>query len=750
MSCGRLPFARSKCALLAASLVTVLTSAQAQGPQELPPVTVVGTVPLVGHDLPADQIPGSAYVVDAEQIRRDRPLTIADQINRGVASVFVNAAQGNPYQPDITFRGFAASPLLGTPIGMSVFVDGVRVNEPFGDTVLWDLIPTAAIGSLALLPGANPAFGLNTLGGALVVQTKRCRTHGGVEAEIGAGSFGRRAAQTSIGGRAGSFDALLAAQYQEEDGWRDKSPSRVRQLFGQTGWQAGNTAIDAIYTFADNVLIGNGLAPESLLASRRESVYTYPDETKPRLHFVNLQLRHALGGDALFSGNVYHRRLSLRTFNGDAEYDDGGTPLDPTDDEYEAENRRTATRQWASGATAQLAWTVGSAAVTHRLTVGVSRDRGRAEFSQYEQPANFTADRGTSPDGDFELDVRVRGYNVYDGIYLTDTISFGARTHLSLAGRYNRAKVEIRDLTGLEPALNGTHRFSRFTPSAGITFAPVPAATLYARYSEGYRVPTPVELTCADPAAPCSLPVAFVADPPLRPVVAKSWETGVRSARGESLNWSVGAFRTDLRDDILFTAVGAGQGFFANVPKTRRQGVELGLSGRAKSLGWGLAYAYVDATFESPVALFNPVAVDADPSQPATIDVRAGDRVPGIPRHRLKANAEWRIGSVVLGAETHSASSQFLRGDESNEQRPLSGYTIANLRASVELGAQWNVSARVNNVFDRKYETLGALNRNAFDANSQPLDGVGPGPVERFVAPGAPRSFWIDVQYRFN
>ena len=85
--------------------------------------------------------------------------------------------QSNPFQADINYRGYTASPLLGTPQGLSVYMDGVRLNQPFGDVVSWDLIPRLAIASTTLMPGSNPLFGLNTLGGALAIQTKDGRDH---------------------------------------------------------------------------------------------------------------------------------------------------------------------------------------------------------------------------------------------------------------------------------------------------------------------------------------------------------------------------------------------------------------------------------------------------------------------------------------------------------------------------------------------------------------------------------------------
>ncbi len=749
-STGRITSAGAATLLLAASNIA-RAQVPALEPKELPAVTIIGTTPLQGLGTPRDQVPANVQSTSDADIRRQQSLNLADHLNRNVGSVFINEAQSNPFQPDVTFRGFAASPLLGNAIGVSVFVDGVRVNESFGDTVFWDLIPTFAISTADLIPGSNPVFGLNTLGAALSVRTKSGRSAPGVDAEIGAGSFGRRSAQATIGGASGSLDGFAGAQIYEENGWRDRSPSRVRQLFGKGGWRASGTAVDISYTHASNTLIGNGLVPESILQRRREAVYTYPDETKPELNFVNATLRHELSANAVISGNAYHRLLKINTFNGDAEFEDGGTPLDLTDDEYEAENRVTRTTQRTTGAAIQfaLAGTLGER--KNQLTVGLGQDRGRADFSQLEQPANFTPDRGTTPDGDFALRTRVLGKNVYDGIYLTDTLALSERLHLTFAGRYNRAKVEISDLTGLEPALNGSHRFSRFNPAIGATWAVVPRLTLFGGYNEGFRVPTPVELTCADPSAPCSLPVAFIADPPLKPVVAKSFEVGVRGRVAHSLAWNVTGYRSDLNDDILFTSVGAGLGFFANVPKTRRQGIELGLAAKSSGFDWSANYAYVDATFASSVQLFNPLAIDADPAQPATIAVSAGDRLPAIPAHRLKLGGDYRPAEALsLGGSVLYASSQYLRGDESNRLAQLPGYTIVNLRGEYRFAKGWRLLAKIDNVFDRKYSSIGALNRNGFDAASQPLGGVGPGPVERFVSPGAPRGFWVGIAYRLG
>jgi outer membrane receptor protein involved in Fe transport len=437
------------------------------------------------------------------------------------------------------------------------------------------------------------------------------------------------------------------------------------------------------------------------------------------------------------SGNTYWRQLRVSTFNGDAEFDDA-------DDEYRAENRRTATDQTTHGVAAQLAYDGESAKIHHLFAVGATFDSGRADFSQYEQAADFTTDRGTEGEGDFNLDTSVHGGNAATGVFLTDTFAIGARTHFTIAGRYNHATINIEDRSTVEPELDGSHTFNRFTQSLGVTHAVTPTLTAYAGYNEGFRVPTPVELTCADPNDPCSLPVGFVADPPLAAVIAKTTELGLRGTWLQFMHWNTSAYRSKISNDILFTALQGSRGFFANVPSTRRQGFELGVSSDLQPLTWALQYSYVDATFESDVSLFNPVANPADPAQAETIHVNTGDRLPGIPHHLIKLIFDWQLVSALsVGAQLQYGSSQFLRGDENNSRRPLPGYTVAGLRASYKVTGAFRLYARMDNVFDKQYSTLGAYNRNAFDVNNAP----GPGPVERFVSPGAPRSLWVGISY---
>ncbi|HEX5124600.1 MAG TPA: TonB-dependent receptor, partial [Rhodanobacteraceae bacterium] len=245
---------------------------------ELPQVNVISTTPLEGLGLPLNQIPSAVQTADSDAMEKQATLDLANYLNANFSGVTASESAANPFQLDVYYHGFTASALLGTPEGLSVYVDGVRVNEAFGDTVNWDLIPQAAISKVTLMSGSNPVFGLNTLGGALMVRTKDGHDDRGSEVEAYGGSFGRKSVEGSTGGTSGNFDYFFAGNYYDEDGWRQFSPSTIKQAFGKIGWQTDRTDIDLSYTFADTSLFGNGATPESMLAYRRNTSYT-PDFT---------------------------------------------------------------------------------------------------------------------------------------------------------------------------------------------------------------------------------------------------------------------------------------------------------------------------------------------------------------------------------------------------------------------------------------------------------------------------------------
>jgi outer membrane receptor protein involved in Fe transport len=724
---------------------------------EAPTVEIIGTTPLPGIGVPVNQVPANVQAATGAEMQKQKTLDLSEFLENNLGSVTLNQGQNNPFQPDVNFRGFSASPLLGTPQGLSVFMDGVRVNEPFGDVVNWDLIPQNAISTINLIPGSNPVFGLNTLGAALSVNTKSGFQYPGASASIYGGSWGRKAAEVEYGTHGKDMDFFLAGNFIDEDGWREHSPSRIQTLFSKVGWEREDTDFDLSLMLADNKLEGTQALPLGWLDTR-EQAYTWPDRNENQLVFLNARASQFLSDDKLLAGNLYYRRYTNENFSSNVNDDYDGvtnTTCDGTDPDHPcpAINDSSEIRTTGYGGSLQLTLLGDLLGKKNNLTVGGSADLGNTDFTQESQNALFTNDRGTVGIAGLVGETDVETTNAYYGLYLTDTYSFDERWHLTLSGRYNWANVKIEDKSGTASELNGDHTFKRFNPAAGINFNPKPELSTYVSYSEGMRAPTPVELTCADPNTPCRLPNNFLADPPLEKVVSKTVEAGARGRWSEAMGWNASIYRTDLNDDIIFVSTGGAinSGFFQNAGKTRRQGLELGIHGRIRKLSVAANYGYIDATFESALTLNSPANSSSDPT--GDIQVSPGNKVPGIPEHSIKLRLEYDFTEAVsVGTNVMYLSSQYARGDENNQDAngKIPGYTLVNLDARYQHNKRLMFFGRITNLFDQEYETLGVLGENFFNGPGRTFDA---NPVnvtdEQFRSTGAPRGIWVGVKYDF-
>jgi outer membrane receptor protein involved in Fe transport len=753
--------------ILAVMLATALTSPSlyAEDSVELTDIQVIGTTPMHGVGLPADMIATNVQSADAEDIEKTQSLDLSEFMAKTLGSVNINSAQNNPYQPDVQYRGFSASPLLGLPQGLAVYMNGVRLNAPFGDNVHWDTIPQSAIASINLMPGSNPLFGLNTLGGALSIQSKTGFSHEGHSIEGYWGSFNRRAAEFESGANDGSLSYYATGNWFKEDGWREESPSEVKQFFTNLGWKSDTSTLNLSLNVADTDLNGNGAAPVELLAQKRSAVFTHPDNTQNELQLVNLEGSHWINDMLLASGNVYYRHNTTTSFNGDGtEFEEGagadagflvdedgdrvedqfGNDIADTfgGDELDAINNRGEIKENSGGFGFQLTFLDDLMGYENQLVTGVSYDKGSSDYQSSVEVASLTDTRGTTMTGLFveEDAVNVQADNRTYSLFFTDTISFTEQLAVTVSGRYNNTRIKVQDNLDPTSSINATHDFNRFNPAAGVTYAVKETMTTYINYSESSRAPTPSELGCSDPNDPCTLPNAFLADPPLEQVVAKSWEGGLRGVLANDISWNVGLYTSTNHDDILFISTSGATGntgYFDNVGKTRRQGIELGLSGSADKLTWSANYSYVDAEFRSPLTISSPNHPNADGS--GDIQVKSGDKIPGIPAHNLKLAADYQFTpKFTLGANIVVNSSQHYRGDESNQLEEISGYAVVNLNANYQVTNNVKLFAKVDNLFDKDYSNFGLLGEpdEVFPSFSDP----------RFEGAGAPRAGWIGIK----
>lgn len=344
-------------------------------------------------------------------------------------------------------------------------------------------------------------------------------------------------------------------------------------------------------------------------------------------------------------------------------------------------------------------------------------------------------------DGDGQLDaeaaVRQRTTVQHAGLFAANFVPVTSRMTLMGAARVNYSDVALRDQAGT--ALDGDHRFSRLNPAAGVTYAMPRGLTTFASVSMSSRAPAPSELSCDDFEDPCRPPNAFVADPRLEQVVARTWEGGLRGRRG-GVAWNASAFRTTSRDDIMLISSGplTNTGHFQNIGDTRRQGIEVGATGGSgRSARWGLAYTYLRARFETPLTLSSPNHPEGEAGE---IRVEAGSRIPGVPHHNIKASLSATIDRLSVGGSLLATSSQPLRGDEANLLAPLGGFREFNLSASYPLARSVALTARVTNLFDSRHATFGLLGEADEVLGDDYRD-------PRFLSPGAPRAAWVGVTF---
>ncbi|MDE2145878.1 MAG: TonB-dependent receptor [Burkholderiales bacterium] len=814
--------AASPAATPAASPAASPTASPAASANAAPPpadddqqVEVIGRTPLPGSDQPLSHYPGLVQSAGAAELRDSQALDASELLERRFSSVSVNAMQGNPLQADLNFRGFTASPLLGTPQGLSVYLDGVRLNQPFGDVVSWDLIPRDALARVSLLPGSDPLFGLNTLGGALVLETRDGRDSPGGELSLQLGSGARRVLEGHAGADlGGGWDLFVAGQSFAEAGWRDFSASRQRQLYAKLGWRDGRRTVKLSLAQADTALGGNGLQEQRFLARRWAGVFSQPDLTRNHASLLELAATQALGGGATLSGNTYARALRSAGLNGDVNGDAldqnlWSTEESPATVPFPQErcaqaaaagvgadlacdgllsHSRTRQQTWGAG----LQWSRAGtwAGLAQHASLGAAFEASRIGYTQASEFGSLTADHGVlgsgaladgsggAPDARVDLAARTRTAS----LYASDRLTLAPGWHLNLGGRWNDSRLVMQDRlvapgTG---SLSGSHRWARFNPALGLVAELRPGLGAYASASRGSRTPTATELGCADPADPCRLPNAMASDPPLQPVRVDTVEAGLRGRAG-ALRWHLGAFRADSRDDIVFVAAGAsGGGYFRNVGRTRRQGLEASLGWRRSTLEAGLSLSLLDATFRDALTLAasanssNDLARSGAPGLAGgVIQVHPGDRLPLLPRAILKLHAQWQAAPAwSLGADLRAVGGSLARGNENGLDRPdgrvflgsgrSAGYAVVDLRLRWAFAPGWSLAAKLDNLLDRRYTSAATLGATPYDGagrvstqqlGSHPNGAGGQAYAVQqttLAAPGAPRQAFITLAREFD
>ena len=736
----------------------------------LAPVEVIAPSPLAGSGIDPDKVPGTVQSLTSADFDRTNSPSVTDTLFQRTAGVTLSDPNGNNAEQALAYRGFDASPLEGTPQGIAVYMNGIRVNEAFGDTVNWDLIPTNAIERSDLWTN-NPVFGLNAIGGAINLQMKNGFTYQGTQAEAAGGSFGHYGGGGQYGFQSGDFSAYFAIQGSHDDGWRQKSPSNLVRGYADLGWKNDGAEVHFIAAASSSEFGVAAATPIQLLDLDPTSIYTTPQTTDNKMGLLALNGSYVLSDSWSLQGNVYYRAFRQSHVDGNAadvercsrnsdpQYqnhlclqDDGFPEPNPVTASFhdsfailDQNNNpipcpagtgntcnttpygtidRTANRTGTLGTSLQATNTDTVLGHTNHLIVGGSVDSSDTTFTASSTLGTLDSDLVVVIDpsipgagsiihtlGGFGYSpIDIDATNTHYGLYALDTFDITDRLAATAGARLNIANVGVKDLLGTSPDLNSNQTYTHLNPVTGLTYKITPALTAYFGYSQANRAPTPLEQSCSSASKPCLLEDFLVADPPLKQVVANSYEAGLRDKfplLDGRLQWKAALFRTDSSDDIVNVASDIqGRGFFQNVPGTRRQGIEASAAYNSEAWNVYASYSLIDATYRFTGELPSPNNPMADAN--GNVLVTRGKRIPGIPLNQGKVGFDYRpLPRLTVGADIGVVGSSYFVGDDANQNPKLPGYWVANLHASYRLTDHVQLYLLVDNLFNKRYALYG-------------------------------------------
>ncbi len=687
--------------------------------------------------VPLSRTPFSAHVVTSAELRPTSG-SIAGALG-ALPGVTLTNQTGSPSQLDLRVRGFALSPIVGVPQSVSVFVDGVRVNEADASQVHLSLIPEGAIERIEFVRGPVGVFGKNSLAGALNFVTRRAGETPSLEAELHGGSFGAAGGTLRASAEKGALDGLVAGSYRKADGWRLLESSKELSVFGKLGWRGERTDAWLSYTFEADSLEGPGPVPESWLegaplpadvtsppADRRRLQYTggRGDAFRARLHFASARVEHDLADHWRLQANTFGRFVDFRQANDNISEPDALGLTDVA----------------SFGGTAQVLF---QPSQTLLLAAGAEWTRNDVDIEIRER-ANRSFP--TLPEATTE---RLRTEEDNLGTFGEVWWALGPRLALYASLRYDHVDLPVTDV--LDPSDSGENVFSELSGGLGVSADLALGVGVFAGYGRGFRAPVILEVTCADPTDPCQLPFELGPDPPLEPVKSDAWQAGLRLSRPR-LDASLVGYWTEVHDDIfsVIDETTPTLGYFTNLERTRRVGVEALLGGAPLSGLPGLrasaSLAWTRATFESHAELASPLVED-DPPPPGTdpeaaVEVEPGDLFPMIPQLSGTFDVRYETGGTTIGVEGSWTGRRFLIGDEGNEEQfpRLSKSTILDVRAERRFGAT-SVFVEISNVLDSEYHAFGIIAQNGRAAVEE---------AERFLTPGSPRSLTLGVKVKLE
>lgn len=706
----------------------------------------IGASPL-GGGIPVQKWPTAVQTFSSQDLTKNGAADLTRTMEQQAAGVSMQNSQANPFQPTLLYHGYTLSPIQGTPAGLSVYVNGARFNTPFGDLAMWSLLPDDAIDSFDIVAN-NPVYGLNALGGAIDVKMKNGFTAPGGEFEIEGGSFGTVQGHLEYGKQVGNTAGYIDISGARQSGWRDEQGSDLKNAFADLGWRSNRAELHVNVIAAQSGLHGPGAVPVDVLQADPSAQFTGPNSINDKYVRVSSTLNLKLTEKTSLQAVFYYENLWEHLINGNGPSDlpcgdgqylcQGGAggaysttvgggiipQYLPTGDNAYGQLNLNTTNTNGYGASAQIT----HKGVLGQLVAGVSYDGGYTTYSAaaydgalslntrdyYALPGTGLGYMVDEP-GTVPVDVGIR--NAYYGFYATDTYNITKKLALTVGGRFNIAQIALHNQRGYDPnaapgGLNGSHYYQHFNPSVGAAYNITPLVTVYGSWSVQNAAPTPAELSCASPQDSCALANFMSGDPPLKQIVSRNFQMGMRSTfivgGLNFLSVQADVYDDETSDDIQFLQSPynpQGNGYFANIGSVHRRGGDLAVQFTATRWHLYAAYSRIQATYGSSfVEQSNSPYADNN----GNITVNKGDFVPGIPENLFKFGADYHVTRHwIVGFTGTAQTGSYLIGDASNQDKKLPGYALLNLNTRYLLTPHVTLFGNINNVTNQRYYVYG-------------------------------------------
>lgn len=695
------------CLCVVAGWVCAATSiparAESEDPLEVKEV-VVSSTRLPDAPVDARTLPAKVNVITADEIRKSGAKTVQEAI-QWANNIVMYDLLGNGFQQTIDLRGFNGQPVPST----SVFVDGQRINEPDFNTVNFDLIPFDTIERIEIIPGPATIYGKNAMGGVINIITKRGGENRQVTGEALFGSWGRQRYTINASGPVGKFDYYFNLGKEKEDGYRDHSSADISRVYGRVGYRpTEDSDITLSYTYVKDKLYQAGALPLNVAMINPRANFTPGDFTDHDTNVVRLTGRQGL--PLGFSLNVtgFYRHLDQDDFG-------IGQPAFPGSILSTAQ---TNSNTKSYGGTVQVGQTTPLFRLRNNLVFGA--DLQRNDFG-----SGLSSTSGFGP-----FNNRTDTNENILGLYAQDTLYLLPELILTAGVRYDQNSISSSFEDSFTPPGSAEKTFYRTNPRAGLTYLVYPGASLYFNYSQGFRVPTYLEL----------FPVVGFSNRNLKPATSDNFEFGGKAPLWSWGEASLALFRANVKNEIYFTCTNcdvfsAGyDGLNRNVDSTRRQGVEASVKARYNEYLDGLInYTFTESTFQSTFNI----------SQTKT--VMPGSALPLVPKNRLSVTANVHpLEGATLSLIGLYVGSQTYLNDETNTQPKLPSYFLLNGRVSYERpvpGGRLTGFLMLNNILNQKYSTSGTMASNTL---------TGGGAQEPFVVPAPTFAIYGGLSYRFE